>query len=77
MERHPLDGVRHHLARARAQGIPFDDAWPDAADAIDGDGKELAHWRVALKATRHAWQAADERTPADRFTCATMMVATP
>ena len=60
--------LRQRLAAARADGVAFSEAWPCGEQLVlAGLGRhERASWRVALHATRSAWQAAYEGQPSSR-----------
>ena len=64
-----LAQLRQHLAVARAQGQDFSAAWGAGRQlALAGLGRhERASWRLALHATRDAWQAAYQRQPSSRL----------
>ena len=63
-----LVALRQRLAAARADGVAFSEAWPCGEQLVlAGLGRhERASWRLALHATRGAWQAAYEGQPSSR-----------
>lgn len=60
--------VRARLAVARSEGVPFDEAWPDAvADALATEtGVHHEAWASGLEAARSAFRRAYLREPAGR-----------
>ncbi len=64
--------VREHLAEARAAGVPFDSAWPEALAPLRlheqrrnrVERRERNEWREAFRSTRTAWEAAYRGAPA-------------
>ena len=63
-----LAKLRQHLAAVRARGEDFTEAWPRSQQLVmAGLGRhERGAWRLALHATRDAWQAAYEGQPSSR-----------
>lgn len=66
-----LEDLRHALADARDEGVPFDEAWTTAVRALRGDLSERDNglWGGALAGTRDAWRRAysgEPATPADK-----------
>jgi hypothetical protein len=59
--------LREQLAEARAAGVTFEDAWPDAlaaaVEGLPGRGRER-DWIGVLAGLRSTWEAAFERRPA-------------
>jgi hypothetical protein len=61
--------LRRLLSQARAMGVPFDVAWSAARRAVLAGltAHEHQDYRLALRATREAWQAAYEGQPSSRL----------
>ena len=57
--------VRFALAGMRAEGVPFDRAWPEAISAVKWpyDTANKRQWRTALVMAENEWRAAYEGQP--------------
>jgi hypothetical protein len=62
---HPARALRIELARRRAAGVPFEQAWSQALVStlnLLPSSKSRASWRSAFRATRTAWEAGWNRS---------------
>jgi hypothetical protein len=57
-----LSDLRERLTWHREMGEPFDRAWSDAINGMDG----LVEWGLVLTSTREAWESAYELTEPPR-----------
>jgi hypothetical protein len=55
---HPPAALRIELERARRRDEPFASAWERALPLALAGARERTAWRVALDATKGAWEAA-------------------
>jgi hypothetical protein len=63
-DRRPAVRLRQQLVRHRRAGLPFDEAWPAAVEAVVsemGDRRIRWGWRAAFEETRWAWESGYDR----------------